>query len=152
MYFKGGQPRPGLSTEPTSFAGGHTTHTTESSPDQIGLHRPVQSRMISGSKVRSGNSIYTPAAGNGPVQIQMIQGSKVSDENSIRTFAAAKGPVQSRMIHGSNVPGGNSIRPFTAANGPFHTAYDPFDFPPKLDQDRWTAPVSVCHACGNAIK
>lgn len=100
MYFKGGQPHPGLSTEPTSFAGGHTTHTTESSPDQIGLHIPVQSRMISGS----------------------------------------------------NVLGGNSIRPFTAANGPFHTAYDPFDFPPKLDQDRWPAPVSVCHACGNAIK
>jgi hypothetical protein len=127
MNFNGGQPRPGfkLNSESTFSARGHPTPTTVSSPDQIGLNRPVQSRMIPGSKVPGGNSTLTLATANGPVQ---------------------------GLIPGFKVPGGNPVRQFAATNGPFHTSYNSFGSPMKLDLDRWAAPVSVCHACGSAIK
>jgi hypothetical protein len=126
MHFNGGQPRPGLNIKPTSFAGGHTTHTIESSPDQIGPKR-LQNRL-------------TPCPG-------------VPGGGPFPKFATASGtPVQSRMVPGSEVPSGNSFPKLVAANGTCHNGYQTVVVPLELDQDPWTAPVSVCHACGSAIK
>jgi hypothetical protein len=61
-------------------------------------------------------------------------------------------PSQSWIILGSKVPSGNSVPPSAATNGPFHTLDNLYGSPMDMDLDRWTAPVSVCHACGSALK
>jgi hypothetical protein len=129
--FKMGQPRPDLMLNSGSTsARGFTTPITVSNPDQISisLFRPCQGRTIPGSKAPSGNSSHA--------------------------LATANGPVQALMIPDFKVPGGNSVPPSPATNGSFHTLDNPYGSPMDVDVDlnRWTAPVSVCHACGSAFK
>jgi hypothetical protein len=122
-----GQPRPDLMLKPgATLARGLNTPITVSSPDQIRMCRPFQSGIIPGSKVPSGNPSHA--------------------------LATTNGPVQGLMIPGFKVPGGNSVPPSTATNGKFHTLDNPYGSPMDIDPDRWTAPVSVCHACGSALK
>jgi hypothetical protein len=124
-----GQPHPDLRLNSGStLAQGLNTPITVSSPNQIRMCRPFQSGIFPGSKVPSGKSSHA--------------------------LATANGPVQGLMIPGFNVPAGNSVPPSPATNGSFHTLDNPYGSTMDVDVDlnRWTAPVSVCHACGTALK
>lgn len=127
MPFKGGQ-SPGLNTEPTFSAGDKATPTTQSSPDQVQSDRLLQGGLIPGSKVPNSGPLPGLAYPRGTL-------------------------VQSRMIPGCKVPNEKFPPKFAATNGTYpSTDFQSSNFPVQLNQDHWTAPVSVCHACGSAIK
>lgn len=135
MDVKVGQPHPDLRLNSGStLAQGLDTPITVSSPDQIRMCRPFQSGTLPGSKVPSGKSSHALATANGPVQGLMIPGFKVPARNS--------------------VPPSPATNESFVAGGSFHTLDNPYGSPMDVDVDlnRWTAPVSVCHACGTALK
>jgi hypothetical protein len=110
----------------------HNTQTTESSPAQTGLNLPVQARVVPGFKVEVGESADTVAAASVSIPDLMVpESSKDGLPNGIFSHY---GP------------------PYATSDGIMQSPHDPVGSRMELELDSWTAPVSVCHACGNSIR